>query len=148
MSELNTDISYADYLSLNGGRVSKFKYLYRVKESRQLHDDFMRIFASLYDPTIFFLDGGYFVSENYTQARYDDAVAQTADVSEISYWLNMVEITNLFGDISYGEAIKVGRVVCSCWGVKLNMKFPGSGFEAKLVVDDALDEVWVTLCRA
>ncbi|MEE4151891.1 hypothetical protein [Pseudomonas viridiflava] len=146
MSELNLDIGYADYLSLNKGGVSKFKYLYRTKESRQLHRDFMSIFASLYDPTIFFQEGGYFVAENYSQVRYDEAAAQAENVQEISYWLNMVEITSLFGDISYDEAVKIGGVVCGCWSAKLNLKYPDSGFEARLISDDELDEVWVTLC--
>ncbi|MFA0997256.1 hypothetical protein ACDH54_16210, partial [Pseudomonas syringae] len=62
-------------------------------------------------------------------------------------WLNMVEITSLLGDIGYDEAAELSAVIRDCWNKKLDRQFPDSGFEARLVLEDDLDEVWVTLCK-
>lgn len=147
MSDSKKNISYTEYASLNDGKVSRFKYLYMVLDSENIHDDFKCILFGLFNPTIFFLNEGYFIEENFTQDRYDQTVAQGIAPLEIPGWLNMIEITSLLGDVGYDEAAELGALIRDCWNTKLNRQFPDSGFEARLVLEDDLDEVWVTLCK-
>lgn len=141
------DKSYKNYLDLNEGKVSKFKYLYMMKESEPLHEDFMMIFASLFNPRIFVRGGGYFLEETFVQSRYDKMVGDGVDLQEVSYWLNMVDLTGLFGDAGYEYAAEIGAVIQDCWNAKLNNQFPDSGFAAQLLLWEDLDEVWVTVCK-
>ncbi|NAS96643.1 hypothetical protein CU666_01760 [Pseudomonas syringae pv. actinidifoliorum] len=147
MNKSLPEYSYKDYLLANKDGLSRFDYFYRVRTSLGLHDDVAMSVVALFNPTLFVHEGGYFVKENFTQDRYDQTVAQGIAPLEIPGWLNMVEITSLLGDIGYDEAAELGAVIRDCWNKKLDRQFPGSGFEARLVLEDDLDEVWVTLCK-
>ena len=137
---------YAHVLAVNKDGISKFCYLYMNLSCLDFPADFIESFAALFNPTIMIHEGGYFIEENFTYAKYEDSLERQVPLQKIPYWINMVEITSLLGDIGYDEAAELGAVICDCWGAKLNRQFPDSGFEALLLLDDELDEVWVTLC--
>ncbi|MCD5994973.1 hypothetical protein KDX38_15825 [Pseudomonas sp. CDFA 602] len=137
--------SYSDYLSVNEEGLSRFDYFYMVREKKDLCSDFIISFAALLNPTLFYNGEGYFVGGNYTELKYQEFLR--SGVLDVSYWVNMVEITSLLGDISYEDAAELGAVICKCWNDKLVQQFPASGSEAVLLLEDDLDEVWVTLCR-
>ena len=139
--------SYSDYLAVNEEGLSRFDYFYMVREKKGLCSDFIISFAALFNPTLFYKGGGYFVGENYTELKYHEFMQGGVDALDVSYWVNMVEITSLLGDISYEGAAEIGAVICKCWNDKLVQQFPESGSEAILLLEDDLDEVWVTLCR-
>lgn len=138
---------YSDYLAVNDEGLSRFDYFYMVREKKDLCGDFIISFAALFNPTLFYKGGGYFVGENYTELKYQEFMQGGVDALDVSYWVNMVEITSLLGDISYEDAAGIGAVICKCWNDKLVQQFPESGSEAILLLEDDLDEVWVTLCR-
>ncbi|MGP0015772.1 MAG: hypothetical protein ACLPL7_24285, partial [Pseudomonas sp.] len=46
-------------------------------------------------------------------------------------WLNLVEITAFFEDMSYEEAGALASVVSDCWNATLVREFPESGFISK-----------------
>ncbi|PCK90714.1 hypothetical protein PsyrCH409_17940 [Pseudomonas viridiflava] len=136
---------YSDYLAVNEEGLSRFDYFYMVREKKDLCSDFIISFAALFNPTLFYKGGGYFVGENYTELKCQEFLR--SGFLDVSYWVNMVEITSLLGDISYEDAAEIGAVICKCWNDKLDQQFPASGSEAILLLEDDLDEVWVTLCR-
>ncbi|MEE4680137.1 hypothetical protein V2K56_10840 [Pseudomonas alliivorans] len=139
--------SYADYLAVNEEGLSRFDYFYMVREKKDLCGDFIISFAALFNPTLFYKGEGCFVKENYTELKYQEFVGSGLNVVDVPYWVNMVEITSLLGDIGYEDAAEIGAVICKCWNDKLSQQFPDSGSEAILLLEDDLDEVWVTLCR-
>ncbi|MEE4696567.1 hypothetical protein V2K91_15070 [Pseudomonas alliivorans] len=137
---------YADYVVGDRASTSKFCYLYMSLSRLNFPADVIESFAAIFNPTIFIHEGGYFIEENFTYTNYEDSLERQVPIQKIPYWINMVEITSLLGDIGYDEAAELGAVIRDCWGAKLNRQFPDSGFEALLLLDDELDEVWVTLC--
>ncbi|WP_241150748.1 hypothetical protein [Pseudomonas viridiflava] len=139
---------YADYVVEGRTNTSKFCYLYMNLSRLDFPADFIESFAALFNPTIIVHEGGYFIEENFTYSKYEDSLERQVPLQKIPYWINMVEITSLLGDIGYDEAAELGAVIRDCWGAKLNRLFPDSGFEALLCLEDDLDEVWVTLCKA
>lgn len=141
------DKSYANYLRLNNGQVSRLSYLNMSKECDQIHKDFMCAFVSLFSPEIINLNGGYFIEVAYTRARHEKMLEDGADSLEIPYWMNIIELTSLLGDVDFDYAVEIGTVMRDCWNARLNKKFPDSGFSAQLVLWEDLDEVWVTLCK-
>lgn len=93
-------------------------------------------------------EGGYFVEENFDSDRYQEYIAQGQAGPEIAEWLNLVEITALFEGLSYEEAGALSIVVRDCWNATLVRKFPESEFFSKVLFEEALGEVYVTLCKA
>jgi hypothetical protein len=147
MTEPVDKLSYKKLSDESGGGLSMFDYFYMVRASGAVHEDFIMSFAAVFNPTIVKQRGGFFVKENFNSKRYEELLEGGVERSDIPYWLNMLELTDFLGDVSYDYAAELGAVVCECWSSKLEKKFPNSGFEARLVLEDELDEVWVTLCK-
>ncbi|WP_122312930.1 hypothetical protein [Pseudomonas coronafaciens] len=147
MSDSMPKNSYEDYLAVNKNGLSRFDYFYMIRVHEGLSDDFVMSFAALFNPTFFCREGEYFVEENYTDLKRKETLLGEVGTLGVAFWVNMVELTSLLGDISYEDAAELGAVIRDCWNTKLNRQFPDSGFEARLILEDDLDEVWVTLCK-
>jgi len=140
---------YEAFLKANEGRsLSKFEYLYMVMRTNAISNDFYLFFSKLFHPTIVVKGGGYFIEENFDSDRYQECIAQGQTGSEIASWLNLVEITAFFEDMSYEEAGAFSNVVSDCWNATLAREFPESGFISKVLFEEELGEVYVTLCSA
>lgn len=139
--------SFKAYLVASRDGVSRFEYVYMLREDLGIHDDFLAGVVALFDPEIIEYECGLFIGENFTSRRYEKSLQNGTEPSEVSYWLNMVELTSFLGDVSYEYAVKVGEVVRCCWASKLEKTYPDSGFEARLLREEELGEVWVTLCK-
>lgn len=140
---------YSGFLADNGGRgLSKFEYLYMVMKTNTISSDFYLFFTKLFHPTIAVKGESYFIEENFDSDRYQECIAQGQASSEIAGWLNLVEITAFFEDMSYEEAGALANVVSDCWNATLVRAFPESGFISKVLFEEELGEVYVTLCKA
>jgi len=140
---------YGAFLKANEGRsLSKFEYLYMVMRTNTISNDFYLFFSKLFHPTIVVKEGGYFIEENFDNDRYQECIALGQTGSEVASWLNLVEITALFEDMSYEEAGAFSNVISDCWNATLAREFPESGFISKVLFEEELGEVYVTLCSA
>jgi hypothetical protein len=146
MTEPLKKLSYKSFLGMSSIELSNFDYFYAVRQGLDVHEDFIASFVAIFNPVIIEVNDGLFVKENFTAKQYDDLLGGGVERSEIPYWLNMIELTDLLGEISYDSAAELGQVIRDCWAAKLEKTFPNSGFEARLLLEDDLDEVWVTIC--
>ncbi|WP_040071207.1 hypothetical protein [Pseudomonas batumici] len=145
----NDTQGYAAFLKANEGRsLSKFEYLYMVMRTSAISNDFYIFFSKLFCPTVVVKGEGYFIEENFDSDRYQECIDQGQTSSEIAGWLNLVEITALFEDMSYEGACALSVIISDCWSVTLAREFPASGFISKVLFEDELGEVYVTLCKA
>ncbi len=140
---------YAAFLKANEGRsLSKFEYLYMVMKTGAISNDFYLFFSKLFCPTIVVKGDGYFIEENFDGDRYQEYIAQGQTSAEIADWLNLVEITALFEDMSYEDASALSVIISDCWNATLAREFPESGFVSKVLFEEELGEVYVSLCKA
>lgn len=145
----NANQGYIAFLKANEGRsLSKFEYLYMMMRVDGISNDFYLLFSNLFFPTIVVKGGGYFVEENFDSNRYQEYIAQGQTDSEIASWLNLVEITSLFEGMPYEEAGALSKIISDCWNATLAREFPESGFISKVLFEEELGEVYVTLCSA
>lgn len=139
--------SFEAYWVASRNEISRFDYVYMLRDELGIDDDCLAAVVALFDPGIIKYQSGLFVEENFTLRQYEESIENGTDPSKIPYWLNMVELTSFLGDVSYEYAVNVGEVVRCCWASKLEKTYPDSGFEARLLREEELGEVWVTLCK-
>jgi len=140
---------YAAFIKVNEGRsLSKFEYLYMVMRTNTISNDFYLFFSRLFHPNVVVKEGSYFIEENFDGDRYQEYIAQGQTSSEVAEWLNLVEITALFEDMSYEEAGALSMVVSDCWNATLVREFPESGFISKVIFEEEFGGIYVTLCKA
>jgi len=124
-------------------KVSKFDYLHAVYKSQNLHEDFIVCFCKLMWPDFKSVDGVIFVSELFNEEYYQELRASDKPITEIQFWVNLLEITGIFDEISTEQALLIAKIIVESWNVKLKSEY-GIAL-ARWLRDEETNEVFITL---
>lgn len=145
MSE-NKPVDFASFISANVGRgVSGFDYLHMVYKCQGLPPDFILWFAKLFWPDFKIVDGMAFISELFDVDRYKGLLNNGRSNAEAQFWMNLLEITGLFDDLSCDQAMVFGESLVKIWNLKLDLELGASSPRARAIRDDDTEEVFVTI---
>jgi hypothetical protein len=138
--------SYARFVQVNSPKpVSGIDYVRSIYKAFELPDDFVLWFARLFLPDFVVVEGRMFVAELFDRARFDEL--RRAGHSDVSaqFWINLLEITGLFDDMSCSEAIEFAERLTKSWNGKLESDYGESPDRARVIHDESKGEVFVVI---
>jgi hypothetical protein len=142
----NKPFDFASFVSANEGRiVSGFDYLHVVYKSQGLTADFILWFARLFWPDFKTVDGMIFVSELFDTERYQKLLSDGCSHTQAQFWMNLLEITGLFDDLSTEQATTIAELLADSWNSKLHKEIGISQVLARAICDEETGEVFVTI---
>ncbi|MDH1684653.1 hypothetical protein N5E30_24215, partial [Pseudomonas chengduensis] len=101
----------------------------------------------LMSPAIEIVDDRAFIGELFDANRYLDLIKTTQDMDRTQYWMNLLEITGLFDNLTTEQAIALAQIISQCWNSNLLTKHGNSCGEARYICDVDSGEVFVTIAR-
>lgn len=142
----NKSFDFASFVSVNKRRdVSGFDYLHAVYKAQGLTPEFVVWFAKLFCPDFKNVDGMIFLSETFNRERYQELLSDGHSPAKAQFWMNLLEITGLFDDLTREHATLVAECLVAAWNAKLSREGrPDAGF-ARAIYDDETGEVFVTI---
>jgi hypothetical protein len=137
---------FSSFVSANPERnISGFDYLHIVYKSQRLPADFILWLAKLFRPDFKIVDGLVFVVELFDSERYQSLLGGDMSVAEVQLWMNLLEITGLFDDLSSNQAIEMAKALTDSWNAKLHQEIGITTELAKTIYDKETGEVFVTI---
>ena len=138
-----------DYLSFREANhprlVSGIDYVHAIHTTENLPADFAVWVARMYWPEFTLVDGMVYVSELHFERYEQDFLNSTISPSNSQFWINLLEITGMFDNLSFDGAMEVASIMASTWNAKLTMEFGPSFALARAFSDDETNEVFVTI---
>lgn len=140
--------SFTDFKKANNDpATSGIDYVQAVYATTPLHFDFLLHYAQLMSPVIEIVDDRAFIGELFDANRYLDLIKTTQDMDRTQYWMNLLEITGLFDNLTTEQAIALAQIISQCWNSNLLTKHGNSCGEARYICDTDSGEVFVTIAR-
>lgn len=137
---------FKSFVSANTGRVvTGFDYLHTIYKAHRLSVDFIVYFAKLFWPDFKIVDGLTFISELFDSERYQSLLKEGRNAKEAQFWMNLLEITGLFDELSIDGATQIAEAVAASWNSKLDTEFSNVSVPARVIRDDQTGEVFVTI---
>jgi hypothetical protein len=152
MRYLETDMSnnetfnYSAFVSANAGqRVSGIDYIRAIYKTHQISDDFFVWMSRLIWPEIKVIDGHVFVSQLFDSDRFQSLRDSGKSMESIQYWMNLLEITGLFSEMSIQQAHEIAETIASAWNARIHASIGASHPIARVVTDSNGAEIFVTI---
>ena len=137
---------FASFRATNKERnVSGLDYLHAIYKSQDLPADFALWFSKLFKPDFKILGGMAFVAELFDEARYQELLGNGQRPDQAQYWLNLLEITGLFDNLTFEQASTLAERIAESWNLALTNQFGVQQALARVIVDGDTDEVFVTI---
>lgn len=137
---------FASFVSANPeSNISGFDYLHTVYKSQGLAADFILWFAKLFWPEFKIADGLVFVAELFDSERYQALLNGGMRAAEAQFWMNLLEITGLFDDLSSNQAVEIATSLTDSWNAKLHQEVGIPITLARTIYDKETGEVFVTI---
>jgi hypothetical protein len=141
-----SSFDFASFRAANKERnVSGLDYLHTVYKSHDLPADFVLWLSKLFKPDFVLLGGMAFVAELFDEARYQELLGNGQRPDQAQYWLNLLEITGLFGNLTVDQASTLAERIAKGWNLVLSNQFGTEQALARAIVDGDTDEVFVTI---
>ncbi len=145
----NRPFDFASFVSANVGRVvSGCDYLRAVYKFHGLSGDFILWFAKLFWPDFKIIDGMVFIAELFDSEHYQSLLDDGRSSAEAQFWMNLLEITGLFDDLSADQAMSVAKAFTASWNSKLVSDFGVAAVLARAIYDDDTGEIFATVGMA
>jgi hypothetical protein len=142
----NKPFDFASFRSANADRnVSGFDYLQALYKSQELPADFALWFAKLLRPDFKLLGDMVFVVDLFDGARYQELLKGGQRPDQAQYWINLLEITGLFDNLTLEQAVTLANRIAESWNAALTVQFGADQALARAIVDDDTEEVFVTI---
>lgn len=142
----DTQFDFASFVSANAeNEVSGFDYLHAIYRTENLPADFILWFAKLFWPEFTTTDGMVFVSEVFDARRYQDLLNEGHGYKNSQFWMNLLEVTGLFDQLSTVQAMIVAESLANSWNSKLQKEGVFSVGLARAICDEKTGEVYVTI---
>lgn len=140
---------FNSFVSANTGQiVTGFDYLHAVYKAHELHVDFISYFTKLFWPDFKVVNGLVFVAELFNTERYQELLNERRGLSEAQFWMNLLEVTGLFDELTTDEAMPIAESLVASWNSKMNSEFGSVSVPARAIRDDETGEVFVTIGSA
>jgi hypothetical protein len=142
----NKPFDFASFHAANKERnVSGLDYLHAVYKTQNLPADFVLWLSKLFKPDLKLLGGMAFVTELFDEARYQELLGNGQRPDQAQYWLNLLEITGLFDNLTVEQASTLAERIAESWNLALTNQFGVEQALARVIVDGDTDEVFVTI---
>ncbi|CAG9207302.1 conserved hypothetical protein [Paraburkholderia tropica] len=136
---------YDDFVRANNGKFSVLDFMHAVSATGILPQDFSVCMARLFSPRLNMFDNVIVVDEWFDESRYREYRSQGMSSGQAQAWVNMIEITDIFQEISFDKAKVVAELIAGLWSLIIKRDFPDSSTEASVISDVDLGEVFVTV---
>lgn len=107
--------------------------------------DLILRFAKIIYPEFQILDGKIYISELFDLDYYQELLKSGRNISEVQFWLNLLEVTGLFDDLSNNQAMEFAELLVKSWNAKLRSEFPETLDNARIVDNKEIGEIFVTI---
>lgn len=128
--------------------VSGIDYLRAIYKAQIIDGDFLVWFARLFWPEFKLIDGLVFVETLFNADRYREFVGCGKTAKDAQYWMNLLEITGIFDELTHAQARELADVVAATWNSKMLASLGVVKTPARVVDDGDTGEVFVTIGRA
>ncbi|RMO90280.1 hypothetical protein ALQ32_100940 [Pseudomonas syringae pv. tagetis] len=125
--------------------VTGFDYVHAIYHTQHLPSDFALWMARLYWPEFKVVDECVFIVDNFDESYYQSLLKTPNSKEKNQFWMNLLEITGLFGNLTTQEAADVANALAASWNAKLASELGSSFAQARALVDDEAGEVFVTI---
>lgn len=136
---------YDEFVKANNGNFSVLDFIHAVSEKIPLPYDFILCLGRLFAPKLTVFDGIIVAADWFDEKRYREYQASGMVATQAQAWINMVEITDIFNDISPKNAEQLATFIANLWTERIRAEFPSERVEANVVIDDGSNEVFVTI---
>jgi hypothetical protein len=117
----------------------------RLARHTAWNGDFMVWFARFLWPEFRMVDGRVFVVTLFDSRQYH-AILNSGETNEgAQYWMNLLEITGVFAQLSHPQARELAEIVAATWNAKLLADLGEVRTRARVVDDWGTGEVFVTI---
>ena len=148
MSKSNRFKSY-DYKSFalanNDHVVTGFDYLCSIYKSHELSGDFIVWFSRFMWPSLKILDDKVYVVELFDSKLFQHHLDARSTPAEAQFWMNLIEITGVFDELSFDQAMEVAVTVSESWNSKILKEFGAKYAVAQHIYDEETGEIFVTI---
>jgi hypothetical protein len=145
---LSNQFSFDEFVAANPDLpISGFDYLRAIYKAGDLPSDFLFWMTELICPTFIEVDGLAFVSTQFSQNEYQKLLLDGKTPREAQFWINLLEISGLFDELTIEDSVRLARSLCDSWNLKLQSKFPKANELARVIHDHTTNEVFVVVGR-
>lgn len=135
-----------EFLQANSDKkLNSFDYLHAVMTCEKVPLDFLKSMFKFYDPDLTLYDDGIFLTECFDLDKLNELIDSGKNAKEASYWINLLDLTSVFDSYDYEVIKSFGEQVLSSWNRKLSYLYPSRGFQANLIEDTELNEIYLTI---
>lgn len=126
-------------------KTNTLDYLHALYKFESIHIDLLKSMSELFNPPFIVRDNNIFLKEVFDENKYAELITRQYSNSEISYWINLIEITSIFEGIDSQDAITFGKDIVNVWNNKIRHEYPTKNVKAKLIYDQDTEEVYITI---
>lgn len=142
------DFSLLDFQAANNNReTSGLDYLHAVYQLQPLPFDFLLQYAQLLYPTLRLVYGRIFIDSQFNTDRYQELCQTTGSLKDAQYWMNLLEITGIFGDLQTEQATYLGEMIACSWNTKISAELDSRCTYAQCITDKETGEVFLTIVQ-
>lgn len=140
---------FSSFISANPEKsVSGIDYLHAIYKTQRIDGDFLVWFARLFWPEFKVVDGLVFVASLFDDDQYREIVIGGKTAERAQYWVNLLEITGLFDELTQNQARELADVVAATWNSKMLASLGEVKSPALVIEDASTGEVFVTIGTA
>lgn len=144
--EHSKSFDFISFVKSNEGHpLSSLDYLHAVYKASELHEDFIFYIAKMFRPDFKILEGNVYVSELFDSERYNEMLGEKMGPDDVQFWMNLLEITGLFDNLSVTTAKFFADVLATSWNTKMATDFGHILKPARVICNDGEGEVFITI---
>jgi hypothetical protein len=133
-----------------GHEVSRLDYASNMLRGHLTHADGVLAVAAFFWPEFRLVDGLVLIDALYTDGRLAELRAQGLEEHEVEFWMNLFSVDGFFeglpGDsVQHAEAL--AETIANSWNAKAATQFPEGEVRARILRDDDVGDIAVTLER-
>jgi hypothetical protein len=140
--EASPVISLAEMQSSAG--FAAVDYLHYVFSTEGVAPDALTALLDFLSPQFAFSDGRALVTSVGAERRYG-AYRLRQSPEEAQYWANLTEISGVFERMRLPDVLAFAKLVAICWNAQLGKHPDAVNQEARILEDEELGEIFVTL---
>ena len=138
--------TYKEFRSnFNQSDLDRTDYLHFIFGECGLPIDFVVCLLRLAIPDFKIIDGFLFIMDKFDEARYEDHVSRCDEKSEVQYWLNLTYVNGIFEEIEEDTAIMIAGLLERSWNSVIEKYHSDVVGRARVLHDEKLGEVFVTI---
>lgn len=138
--------SFEAFRDANPGKtLGGYDYLQVISAVAELPADFIVRFSRLFSPRFILVEGNVFIDSLFDAQRYEELRRIGKSSEEAQFWMNLLEVTGLFDQLTVTQAKEVAEAIVDAWNMRLDKEFPQSMHKARFIHDQETNEVFVVI---